>query len=56
MPTRRLLLALLAAAATTACTSTPACAAGNLVDMQIVDRSRGCAIDPEAACAEEGRR
>ena len=41
MPTRRLLLTLLAAAAASACTSTPACAAGNLVDMQIVDRSRG---------------
>ena len=41
MPTRRLLLALLAVAAASACTSTPACAAGNLVDMQIVDRSRG---------------
>ena len=41
MPTRRLLLTLFAAAAASACTSTPACAAGNLVDMQIVDRSRG---------------
>ncbi len=41
MPTRRLLLTLLAAAAASACTSTPACATGNLVDMQIVDRSRG---------------
>ncbi|MGZ5155871.1 MAG: hypothetical protein ACXWIZ_16425 [Caldimonas sp.] len=41
MPTRRLLLTLLAAAAAGACTSTPACATGNLVDMQIVDRSRG---------------
>jgi hypothetical protein len=41
MPTRRLLLALLAAAATSACTSTPARATGNLVDLQIVDRSRG---------------
>ena len=41
MPTRRLLLTLLAAAAVSACTSTPARAAGTLVDMQIVDRSRG---------------
>ena len=41
MPTRRLLLTLLAASAASACTSTPACAAGNLVDLQIVDRSRG---------------
>ncbi len=41
MPTRRLLLTLFAAAAASACTSTPACAAGNLVDMQIVDRGRG---------------
>ena len=41
MPTRRLLLTLLAAAAASACTSTPACATGSLVDMQIVDRSRG---------------
>ena len=41
MPTRRLLLTLLAVAATTACTALPARATGNLVDMQIVDRSRG---------------
>jgi hypothetical protein len=41
MPTRRILLTLLAAAAVSACTSTPAGATGNLVDMQIVDRSRG---------------
>ena len=41
MPTRRLLLSLLAAAAASACTSTAARAAGNLVDMQILDRSRG---------------
>jgi len=46
MPTRRLLLALLAAAAASACTSTPACATGNLVDMQIVDRSRGDVLSP----------
>ena len=41
MPTRRLLLTLLAAAAASACTSTPAYAAGNLVDLAVVDRSRG---------------
>ena len=41
MPTRRLLLTLLAAAATSACTALPAHATGNLVDLQIVDRSRG---------------
>lgn len=41
MPTRRLLLSLLAAAAASACTSTPAWAAGNLVDLAVVDRSRG---------------
>ena len=41
MPNRRLLLTLLAVAATSACTSMPVCAAGNLVDMQIVDRNRG---------------
>ena len=41
MPTRRALLTLLAAAATTACSSPPAAALGSLVDMQIVDRSRG---------------
>ena len=41
MPTRRLLLTLLAAAAVSACTSTPAGATGNLVDMQIVERNRG---------------
>ncbi len=41
MPTRRLLLTLFAAAAASACTSTPAGAAGNLVDLQVVDRSRG---------------
>ena len=41
MPTRRLLLTLLAAAATSACTALPAHATGNLVDLQVVDRSRG---------------
>ena len=41
MPTRRLLLTLLAVAATSACTALPAHATGNLVDLQIVDRSRG---------------
>lgn len=41
MPTRRALLTLLAAAATSACTSPPAFAVGGLVDMQVVDRSRG---------------
>ena len=41
MPSRRTLLTLLAAAATTACTAPPAWATGSLVDLQIVDRSRG---------------
>jgi hypothetical protein len=41
MLTRRILLTLLVAAATSACTSPPAFAVGNLVDMQVVDRSRG---------------
>ena len=41
MPTRRALLALLAAAAATACSAPPAAAVGSMVDMQIVDRSRG---------------
>ena len=41
MPTRRLLLARLAAATASACTSLPAHAAGNLVELQIVDRGRG---------------
>jgi hypothetical protein len=41
MPTRRTLLTLLAAAALSACASPPAQAVGSLVDMQIVDRSRG---------------
>jgi hypothetical protein len=41
MPTRRALLTLFAAAAASACTSPPAAALGALVDLQIVDRSRG---------------
>jgi hypothetical protein len=41
MPTRRLLLTLLAAAAASACSSPPAFAVGSLVDVQVVDRSRG---------------
>jgi hypothetical protein len=41
MPNRRLLLTLLAAAAASACTSLPAHATGSLVDLQVVDRSRG---------------
>jgi hypothetical protein len=41
MPTRRALLTLLAAAAASACSSPPAAAVGSLVDVQIVDRSRG---------------
>jgi hypothetical protein len=41
MLTRRALLTLLAAAATSACTSPPALAVGSLVDMAVVDRSRG---------------
>jgi hypothetical protein len=41
MPTRRTLLALAAATAASACTSLPAHAAGSMVDVQIVDRSRG---------------
>lgn len=41
MPTRRTLLTLLAAAAATACSSPPAAAVGSLVDLQVVDRSRG---------------
>ena len=40
MPSRRLLLTLLAAAAVSACGSPPALAVGSLIDMQIVDRSR----------------
>jgi hypothetical protein len=41
MPTRRLVLTLLAAGALSACASPPAAAGGSLVDVQIVDRSRG---------------
>ena len=41
MPTRRVLIALLAAAAACACTVPPAVAAGSLVDVEIVDRGRG---------------
>ena len=41
MPTRRALLTLLAATAASACTSPPAQAVGSLVDVQLVDRSRG---------------
>ena len=41
MPTRRALLTLIAAAAASACSAPPAAALGSLVDMQIVDRSRG---------------
>ena len=41
MATRRTLLTVLAAAAAAACTSPPAIAVGSLVDMQVVDRSRG---------------
>ena len=41
MPTRRALLTLIAAAAASACSSPPAAAVGSLVDLQIVDRSRG---------------
>ncbi|MEO8836449.1 MAG: hypothetical protein ABI364_06895 [Caldimonas sp.] len=40
MPTRRLLLTVLAAAAASACTSPPALAVGSLVDVQVVDRNR----------------
>ena len=41
MPTRRALLTFIAAAAASACSAPPAAAVGSLVDMQIVDRSRG---------------
>ena len=41
MPTRRTLLTVLAAAAAAACASPPAFALGSLVDLQVVDRSRG---------------
>jgi len=41
MLTRRALLTLIAAAAASACSSPPAAAVGSLVDLQVVDRSRG---------------
>lgn len=41
MPSRRTLLTLIAAAATGACTAPPVWATGALVDLQIVDRTRG---------------
>ena len=41
MPTRPLLLTLLALAATSACTALPVHATGSLVDLQVVDRGRG---------------
>jgi hypothetical protein len=41
MPSRRTLLTLLAAAAASACAAPPAVAVGGIVDVQIVDRSRG---------------
>jgi hypothetical protein len=41
MPTRRLLLTVLAAAAASACSMPPAFAVGSLVDIQVVDRGRG---------------
>jgi len=41
MPTRRALLTILAAAAISACSTPPALAVGSIVDLQIVDRSRG---------------
>jgi hypothetical protein len=41
MPARRILLTLAAAAAVSACAPLPAHATGNLVDLQVVDRSRG---------------
>ena len=41
MPTRRTLLAFAAAAAASACTALPAHAVGSIVDVQIVDRTRG---------------
>src|SRR5436190_5753762 len=44
MPTRRTLLTLIAAAAASACSSPPAAAVGSLVDLQVVDRSRGEAL------------
>ena len=44
MPSRRLLLALLAAAAAGACATPPAFAVGRLVDMEIVDRARSSVL------------
>ena len=44
MPTRRLFLTAIAAAAVSGCSSPPAFAVGSLVDVQIVDRSRGQAL------------
>ena len=41
MLSRRALLTLLAAAAASACASPPAAAVGSLVDLQVIDRSRG---------------
>ena len=41
MPIRRHLIALLAAAAASACTAPPAFAVGGLVDLQVIDRQRG---------------
>jgi len=41
MPTRRFFLTAIAAAAVSGCASPPAFAVGSLVDVQIVDRSRG---------------
>ncbi len=41
MPTRRLFLTAIAAAAVSGCSSPPALAVGSLVDVQIVDRGRG---------------
>ena len=44
MPSRRLLLTFLAAAAASACSTPPAFAVGGLVDMQIVDRGRSSVL------------
>jgi len=44
MPTRRLVLTAIAAAVVSGCSSPPALAVGSLVDVQIVDRSRGEAL------------
>ncbi len=46
MPTRRTVFTLLAAAAASACTSPSAWAVGSLVDLQVVDRSRGGEVLP----------